>query len=142
MRITDVCPRLDDAVTIAALFVCVCRMLCRTHLAQERAHPLLLLNENRWRAQRYGIAGELIDRDREGLISCHVLIRELLAEIAQDAEAQGCTAEINRVTALLADGTSADRQIATYEHLRQSGLSDAHALKGVVDLFVTETSTD
>lgn len=141
MRITDVCPRLDDAVTIAALFVCVCRMLCRTHLAQERAHPLLLLNENRWRAQRYGIAGELIDSDREGLISCHVLIRELLAAIAQDAEAQGCTAEINRVTALLADGTSADRQIATYEHLRQSGLSDADALKGVVDLLVTETST-
>ena len=139
MRITDVCPRLDDAVTIASLFVCICRMLWRTRSTGGDAHPLLLLNENRWRAQRYGIAGELIDPDRQKLMSCCVLMQELLAEIAQDGEAQGCTAEINRVSALLADGTSADRQIATYDRARQSGFSDADALKAVVDLLVTET---
>ncbi len=139
MRMTDVCPRIDDAVTVALLFVCICRMLCRTHSVADRAQSLLVLNENRWRAQRYGIAGELIDFERRQLVPCAALVRALLTAIAQDAEAQGCTSEIDRVAEILTCGTSADRQIAAYEDMRESGCTDAEALKGVVDLLVSET---
>jgi carboxylate-amine ligase len=139
MRITDVCPRIDDAIAVAMLFVCICRRLCRTRAVADDAHSLLLLNENRWRAQRYGIAGELIDFHRQQLIPCAVLVHELLTAIATDAEAQGCTAEIRHVPEILARGTSADRQIAIYDDMRRSGRSDADALKGVVDLLVSET---
>ena len=139
MRITDVCPRIDDAIAVAMLFVCICRRLCRTRAAADDAHSLLLLNENRWRAQRYGIAGELIDFHRQQLIPCAVLVHELLTEIAADTEAQGCAAEIGHVAEILARGTSADRQIVMYEDARRSGRSDADALKGVVDLLVAET---
>jgi glutamate---cysteine ligase / carboxylate-amine ligase len=142
LRITDVCPRLDDAVAIALLFVCICRMLCRTQPAEQRSDPLLLLNENRWRAQRYGIGGTLIDPRRQELVSCDTLIRELLADIAQDAHALDCAAEMKHVAAILAEGTSADRQIATFDGLRRSGLSGIDALKGVVDVLAQETSAD
>jgi glutamate---cysteine ligase / carboxylate-amine ligase len=139
MRITDVCPRIGDAVTVALLFVCICRMLCRTNSEADAAHSLLLLNENRWRAQRYGIGGELIDVGRQKLMSCAVLVREVLAQIAEDAEAQGCAADIGRVPEILARGTSADRQVATYEDMRRSGYTEADALKGVVDQLAEET---
>ena len=56
LRITDICPLIDDAVCIAVLFRCLCRCLCRqTKKGPRVLHPLLLLNENRWRAQRYGL---------------------------------------------------------------------------------------
>jgi carboxylate-amine ligase len=139
MRITDVCPRVDDAVTVALLFVCICRMLCRTHSVAAVAHPLLLLNENRWRAQRYGVAGELFDFERQQLISCAGLVRELLATVAEDAHAQGCTTEIDRAGEILMCGTSADRQIVIYEDMRRAGCSNTDALRGVVDLLVSET---
>jgi carboxylate-amine ligase len=142
LRITDVCPRLDDAVAIALLFVCICRMLCRTQPTEDRSDPLLLLNENRWRAQRYGIGGTLIDPQRQELVSCNTLIRALLADIAQDAQAQDCAPQMNRIATILTEGTSADRQIAIFEGLRRSGMSDADALKGVVDVLVQETSAD
>jgi glutamate---cysteine ligase / carboxylate-amine ligase len=139
MRITDICPRIEDAVTVALLFVCICRMLCRTHSITDDARSLLVLNENRWRAQRYGIGGELIDFQRRRLIPCALLVQELLTAIAQDAEVQGCIFEIDRVAEILTCGTSADRQVTVYNDMRRTGCSDAEALKGVVDLLVSET---
>ena len=57
MRITDVCPLLDDGITIAALFRCILRMLYRLRRENQRwrYYPPFLVRENRWRAQRYGI---------------------------------------------------------------------------------------
>lgn len=138
-RITDVCPRIDDAVTVALLFVCICRMLCRTHSDTDDAFPLLLLNENRWRAQRYGIDGDLIDFERQQLIVCANVVRDVLDAIAEDVEAQGCATEIDQATDILKRGTSADRQIAVYDDMLRSGASETQALRGVVDLLVSET---
>ena len=63
LRITDVCPLIDDALCIAALFRCLCRCLHRRNREGRRLpnYPLLLLNENRWRAQRYGLEHGFID---------------------------------------------------------------------------------
>ncbi|MGI9524614.1 MAG: carboxylate-amine ligase, partial [Hyphomicrobiaceae bacterium] len=63
MRITDVCPCIEDAISIASLFVSLCRMLYRLRLNNQtwRDYPTMLVHENRWRAQRYGVSGTLFD---------------------------------------------------------------------------------
>ena len=63
MRITDVCTRLEDGIAIAALFRCLLRMLWRLRRQNQRwrRYPPMLVSENRWRAQRYGIEEGLVD---------------------------------------------------------------------------------
>lgn len=141
MRITDVCTQLEDAITISALFVCVCRMLYRLRCANLTWHsyPLLLLNENRWRAQRYGIGGSLIDYGRARLIPCTELVQELIEMVQEDAIALDCSAEIQRAARIARDGTSADRQITCFNRLSQAGASACEALNGVVDHLIEET---
>lgn len=141
MRITDVCTRLEDAVTISSLFVCVCQMLYRLRRADLTWHsyPLLLLNENRWRAQRYGIGGNLIDYGKGSQVSCAALVRELVAMVEEDAVALDCVVEVNRAPKIAELGTSADRQLAYFDRLRKSGASDFEALNGVVDHLIEES---
>ena len=141
MRITDVCTRLEDALSIAALFVCICRMLYRLRRTNHswRTYPVFLLNENRWRAQRYGVRGTLFDLGKGTLEPFRDLLGEIQALVAEDAAALGCEAEVGHASRIVAEGTSADRQLATYERLRASGASDRDALKGVVDLLIEET---
>ena len=140
-RITDVCTRLDDALSVAALYVCICRMLYRQRRGNLtwRAYPVFLLNENRWRAQRYGVQGTLFDLGKGTLAPFTDLLGEILTLIAEDAAALGCEAEVAHASEIAAEGTSADRQVATYERLRASGASDEEALKGVVDMLIHET---
>jgi carboxylate-amine ligase len=141
MRITDVCTRLDDAVAIAALFVCFCRALYRLRRNNQswRTYPVFLLEENRWRAQRYGVQGSLFDFGKGTLEPFHDLMNEIQALVAEDAAALGCEAEIARAGAIVQEGTSADRQVATYERLLGSGASQRQALEGVVDMLIAET---
>ena len=70
MRVTDVCTRLEDAVCVAAMFASILRMLYRIRRANQtwRSYPLFLLSENRWRAQRYGVAGTLFDFGKGELV--------------------------------------------------------------------------
>jgi len=141
MRITDVCTRLEDAVCVAAMFVSILRMLYRIRRANQtwRTYPLFLLSENRWRAQRYGVAGTLFDFGKGELVAFRDLVEELLALLREDAEALGCTAEIEHARAIVARGTSADRQVACFERLVAEGASPDEALKGLVDHLIGET---
>src|SRR5690606_22655827 len=141
MRITDVCTRLDDALSVAALYVCLCRMLYRLRRANQswRMYPVFLLNENRWRAQRYGVDGSLFDFGLGTLVPFRDLLREIQDLVAEDAEALGCQDEVAHATNITREGTSADRQVAEYERLRTAGASEDEALKGVVDLLIVET---
>ena len=70
MRVPDVCTLMEDAITIAALFACICRMLYRLRRENKRwrAYTNFLLTENRWRAQRYGIEKGMIDFGRGEII--------------------------------------------------------------------------
>ena len=116
MRICDVCTDVDDAVAVAALYVCLCRMLWRLRQANQswRTYPTFLIEENRWRAQRYGIGDSLIDLGRGTLVPFRELLDEILALVAEDAAALDCEAEIARARMILDRGTSADRQLADY----------------------------
>ena len=141
MRITDVCTRLEDAVCVAAMFVAILRMLYRIRRANQtwRSYPLFLLSENRWRAQRYGVAGTLFDFGKGELVPFADLVEELLGLLHEDAEALGCSAEMAHARTIVARGTSADRQVACFEQLVAQGASREEALKGVVDHLIAET---
>ena len=141
MRVTDVCTRLEDAVCVAAMFVSILRMLYRIRRANQtwRSYPLFLLSENRWRAQRYGVAGTLFDFGKGELVAFRDLVDELMVLLREDAEALGCTAEIEHARAIVARGTSADRQVECFERLLAQGASREEALKGLVDHLIGET---
>ena len=127
MRVTDVCTRLEDAVCVAAMYVCILRMLYRIRRANQtwRTYPLFLLSENRWRAQRYGVAGTLFDFGKGELVAFGDLVDELLVLLREDAEALGCVAEIEHARTIVARGTSADRQVACYDRAARRRASRA-----------------
>ena len=141
MRITDVCTRVEDAVCVAAMFVSILRMLYRFRRSNQtwRSYPLFLLSENRWRAQRYGVAGTLFDLGKGELVPFADLIEELLVLLSEDAEALGCSAELAHARTIVQRGTSADRQVACFEQLMAEGNSREAALEGVVDHLIAET---
>jgi carboxylate-amine ligase len=141
MRITDVCTRMVDSLAIAALFLCFCRALYRLRRANQswRTYPVFMLEENRWRAQRYGVQGSLFDFGKGALVPFHELMDEIQALIAEDAAALGCGVEVTHAKTIVAEGTSADRQVATYRLLRAGGRSHEDALKGIVDQLIAET---
>jgi carboxylate-amine ligase len=141
MRITDVCTRMADGLAIAALYLSVCRMLYRLRRANQswRTYPVFLLEENRWRAQRYGVEGSLFDFGKGELVPFRDLLEELIALIAEDAAALGCTREVAHARAILSEGTSADRQIADYQQARKAGAGHETALRTVVDNLVAAT---
>jgi carboxylate-amine ligase len=141
MRITDVCTNLDDAIAIAALFVCCLRMLWRLRRANQRwrLYARMLVDENRWRAQRYGIDGGLIDFGQGRVVPYAELVEELLTLVAEDAEALGCTHQLTHLRTILSRGTSAHRQCATYYAALSAGATPPEALRSVVDLLMKET---
>jgi len=144
MRITDVCTRLDDAVTIAALFVCIVRMLHRLRRVNQRwrRYSRMLINENRWRAQRYGIDEGLVDFAKGRIVPFPDLLDELIELIDEDAEALGCRAQVENVRRIMREGTSAHRQIEIYARAVMAGADSAEALRAVVDWLIEETAAD
>ncbi|HJP39749.1 MAG: carboxylate-amine ligase [Gammaproteobacteria bacterium] len=142
IRIFDVCTNLDDAVSLAALTVCLLRMLYRLRLKNQRwrIYNVMLLYENRWRAMRYGMDDSLLDLARGQLVPFSELVEELLLITEQDAEALGCEAEVVRVREILARGSSAHRQVAVYEEAIAAGETQEEALRAVVRLLIKETA--
>jgi carboxylate-amine ligase len=141
-RIMDVCTRLDDTVSLAALLVCIFRMLyrLRTHNQRWRIYTPMLIKENRWRAMRYSFDEGLIDLAKGRVVPFEDLLNEMLSLVAEDAEALGCTEEVNDLQHILQRGTSAHRQLKKYELERAGGASDEDALKGVVDRLIKDTA--
>jgi len=141
MRLTDVCTRLDDAVAIAAMFRCLLRMLYRLRRRNQRwrIYARMLVDENRWRAQRYGIDDGLVDFGRGEIVGYPQLLDELLELIAEDAFFFGCEGELRRARDILLRGTSAHRQLATYRAVIAGGGGERAALEAVVDALVAET---
>ncbi len=142
LRITDVVTRIDDAITIAALYVCLCRMLYRLRRSNQswRTYPVFLLEENRWRAQRYGVEGSLFDFGKGTLVPYRDLIEEILELIREDALALGCSDEILHARRICAEGTSADRQLAVFQAARANGADEIAALHRLVDHLIKETA--
>ena len=141
MRIADLCTNLADAACVAALFQCWLRMLCRLRASNQRwrQYSIWLLEENRWRAHRYGIDNGLIDFGRGAIVPYPELLAEILDLIAEDAEALGCTNEVRHARKILRRGTSAHRQLKVYNRAIEQGKSPEVALTKVVDWLRKET---
>ncbi len=133
-RICDVCTRVDEAICIAAIFQALVFKLwkLRRDNMTFRLYPVALIEENKWRAVRYGLEGNLIDFGKQEELPARDLIRELIEWFLGDViDELGSRKEIEYAYRILGEGTSADRQLATY---RRSG-----DLKAVVDQLIAET---
>ncbi|MDH3748038.1 MAG: carboxylate-amine ligase [Gammaproteobacteria bacterium] len=141
-RVMDVCTRVDDAIALAAMLVCILRMLyrLRTRNQRWRIYTPMLIRENRWRAMRYSFDEGLVDLARGVVVPFHDLIDEILALVAEDADALGCAREIGSVRDILTRGTSAHRQLRAYELEQAAGKSDEDCLKAVVDTLISDTT--
>ncbi|MCW8904209.1 carboxylate-amine ligase [Sedimenticola sp.] len=141
MRISDVCTRLDDALCVAAFYRCWLRMLYRLRRGNQRwrRYTLFLINENRWRAHRYGIDEGLLDFGQGQITRFEDLIEEILELLQEDAEFFGCERELGHMRTIVREGTSAHRQVKVYEQALAGGMEHEAALRAVVDLLIEET---
>lgn len=143
-RICDVSPRLENTLTLAALTQCLTRMLYRLALKNQRwrIYDHFLVSENRWRAQRYGVGNGLIDFGARKIVPVPQLVEELIELVERDAEALDCLAEVEGARAIAREGTSADRQRATFEAATAAGKSKDEALRAVVHSLIEEYHAD
>ena len=115
-RICDVPMTVDETICIAALFQAVCAKIykLRSQNMNYIQYSRALINENKWRASRYGIDGHLIDFGKEEEVNTRVLIYELLDFIDDVVDPLGCRQAAHYAEHLLETGTGADRQLKVY----------------------------
>lgn len=141
MRVSDVCTRLDDAMTVAALYQSLLSYMYRLRRNNQkwRSYRSELINENIWRAQRYGIDGELVDFGRGELVPFADLVDELIEMVAEDAAELEVVDEVAHAREIVAGGTSAHRQLAIFNDAVGEGAEEHEALRAVVDGLIADT---
>jgi carboxylate-amine ligase len=133
-RICDVCTTIDEAVCVASILQAIVAKAWRLRRKNMtfRLYPAELIEENKWRAVRYGLDGKLIDFGKQQELPARDLIRELVEWFIGDVvDELGSRSDVEYAYTILEEGTSADRQLATF---RESG-----DLRAVVDRLVRET---
>ncbi len=143
-RIMDVQPRMEHALTLAALVQCLMRMLWRLRVRNQRwrLYDRFLIAENRWRAQRYGVAEGLIDFGAAQVVPFPQLVEELMELLQEDAAALKCLTEVSRAREIAAEGTSADRQRAALAKARDAGADHEGQMRAVVHHLIEEFHAD
>jgi carboxylate-amine ligase len=133
-RICDAQSRVDDTVALAALMQAIVFKLqkLRRQNVTFRSYPKRLLDENRWRALRYGLDGKLIDFGRKCEVDERDLLHEVLEFIATEVEELGNQVEMAHIERIMHEGTGADRQLMVWERTQD--------MKAVVDQIVAETN--
>ena len=116
-RICDVPMTVDETIAIAALFQAICAKLYK--LRNQNLNFIMyhrtLINENKWRAGRYGIDGSMIDFGKEAEVNTRVLIYELLDFVDDVVDHLGSRSAIQYITKMMEQGTGADRQLAVHK---------------------------
>ena len=133
MRVCDAQSRVDDTLAMAALIQAVIAKLYKLYRQNTtfRVYRRRLLDENRWRASRYGIDGKLIDFGRETEVETRTLLNELIEFVSTEIIELGSVREMEHIERIMREGTGADRQVAVWERTRD--------MKAVVDQIVGET---
>src|SRR3954451_14083385 len=133
LRICDAQSRVDDTLAVAALIQAIIARLYKL-LSQNvtfRVYRRRLLDENRWRASRYGLDGKLIDFGREAEVETRSLIDELLHFVSTEVDELGSRREMAHIERIMREGTGADRQLEVFHRTND--------MKAVVDQIVAET---
>ncbi len=132
-RICDIPMRVDETICLAALMqalVAKIHKLMKQNL-NFRSYRKVLINENKWRAARYGIQAKLIDFGKQEEVPYSDLCDELLDFVDDVLDELGSRHEVAYIKEILKNGTGADRQLAVFEQTND--------LKSVVDYIVQET---
>ncbi len=142
MRIADVCTNIADCAAIAATYQALISMLYRLRVKNQRwrIYPRLTLEENRWRAMRYGIEGELLDLGISKSVPIAQLVEELIELLAEDAEILGTQKHLNHLRNIAKNGTSSNRQRKIFQNALAAGDNKQEALKQVVEHLIKETA--
>lgn len=132
-RICDIPMRVDETICLAAIMQALVAKIHKLHRANLSFRPYhrMLINENKWRAARYGIQGKLIDFGKQEEVDYKILMYELLDFIDDVVDELGSRKEIEYIHTMLHMGTGADRQLAVFEKTND--------LNAVVDYIVSET---
>jgi carboxylate-amine ligase len=133
VRVCDAQSRVDDTLALAALIQAVIAKLYKLlrHNTTFRVYRRRLLDENRWRASRYGIDGKLIDFGREAEVDTRDLLNELMEFVSTEVDELGSKREMTHIERIMREGTGADRQLEVFHRTND--------MKAVVDQIVTET---
>lgn len=132
-RICDVPMRVDETICLAALMQALVAKIYKLHRQNLNFRPYrrILINENKWRAARYGIEGKLIDFGKQEEVPFDHLVQELLYFVDDVVDELGSRHEVEYLKTILERGTGADRQLAVF--------NQTNSLQAVVDYIVEET---
>ncbi|CUH77098.1 carboxylate-amine ligase [Tropicibacter naphthalenivorans] len=143
-RIMDVQPRMEHALTLAALTQSLMRMLWRLRVRNQRwrIYDRFLIGENRWRAQRYGVTEGLIDFGRGEIVAFPELVDELIELVEEDASVLHCLREVENARDVALNGTSSGRQRAVALDAARAGDDHDGQMRAVVRHLIDEFHAD
>lgn len=132
-RMCDCVTKIDDVIAIAALIQAIVAKLIKLRKSNQtwRIYRRGFIAENKWRAIKDGIDGELIDFGREKAVPLRLLMEELLEIIDDVVDELGTRKEVEHIRVMLKNGTSADRQLRKYH--------ETNSFEAVVDMLAEET---
>lgn len=141
IRVGDMCTTIDEVMCIAAIIQSLVAKLLkyRNENLSWRVYPSHLINENKWRAVRYGIDGKLIDFGIEEEVPMRFLAREIVDILDDVVDELGTRKDVEYIYKIVENGTSADRQLATFRKALNEGADRQEALFAVVDQLIQET---
>ena len=117
IRICDIPLTVDDTIAISAL---IQALVAKLHKLREQnlnfiLYHRALINENKWRASRYGLDGKLIDFGQDKEVDTRILIEEMLEFVDDVVDELGSRKEIEMIREIMNKGTGADRQLQVFE---------------------------
>lgn len=132
-RVCDIATRVDECIALAALKQALVVKIYSMFEQNTtfRVYRRALINENKWRAQRWGLDGKLIDFGKRTEVDAKALMHELVAFVDDVLDPLGSRKEVEYILKIVEGGTSADRQLAIYK--------ETNDLRAVVDNLIAET---
>ncbi len=133
-RICDVQMRVEETIALAAVMQAIVVKLYKLMSSNLsfRMYGKPLINENKWRAARYGIDGKLIDFGKQEEVPTKALIYELIDFVDDVVDQLGSREEVEYIIKMMEQGTGADRQLKVYQETNDH--------KAVVDYIIGETA--
>jgi len=140
LRIADACPRLEDALCIAALFRAMVNYAMHAPRQGWVDDPMtrVITLENRWRAKRYGLRGAFINPAAQRAVPFAEWLESVLQQLKGYIAAEDEPA-MQHARSLAREGGSAEAQLSHYQQVREAGRSHGEALTAVVDALMDQT---
>ncbi len=134
IRVCDMPTNMNHTIALVAL---VQALMAKLYLLRRknmswRPYSRMLIEENKWRAVRYGIGGKMIDLGKHQEVPISDLVAELVDLVDDAAKLLGTQDEVRKVERILREGTSAMRQVEVFK-------KNNNDPKAVVDWLIRET---